>query len=211
MTASRRVNIAQHSKANARFILPVSAHLESGHYFNPHAQRIIEGMMDGAELAVLDPRLSNTASAADYWMPTQPGSEAAVLLAIAAEILRDGTYNEAWMKQWVNWQDYLTARGYAGPHEFSQFIDALKKEYAEYTPEFAEQESGVSAQMVRKVAKRIGAAGDRLATHNWRSASSGNLGGWAVSRTLHFLNVLTGSVGTVGGTSPSGWNKFKPK
>ena len=147
--------------ANARFILLVSAHLESGHYFNPHAQRIIEGMMDGAELAVLDPRLSNTASAADYWMPTQPGSEAAVLLAIAAEILRDGTYNESWMKQWVNWRDYLTARGHAGPHEFSQFIDALKQEYAEYTPEFAEQESGVSAQMVRQVAKRIGAAGDR--------------------------------------------------
>ncbi|RMG26116.1 MAG: formate dehydrogenase, partial [Bacteroidetes bacterium] len=46
--------------------------------------------------------------------------------------------------------------------------------------------------------------------HNWRSAASGNLGGWAVSRCLHFLNVLTGSVGTVGGTSPNSWNKFKP-
>ena len=29
--------------ANARFMLLISAHLESGHYFNPHAQRIIEG------------------------------------------------------------------------------------------------------------------------------------------------------------------------
>ncbi|MEZ4848679.1 MAG: molybdopterin dinucleotide binding domain-containing protein [Bacteroidia bacterium] len=27
---------------------------------------------------------------------------------------------------------------------------------------------------------------------------------------MHFLNVLTGSVGTVGGTSPNAWNKFKP-
>lgn len=196
--------------ANARFILLVSAHLESGHYFNPHAQRIIEGMMDGAELAVLDPRLSNTASAADYWMPTQPGSEAAVLLAIAAELLRNGTYNREWMNQWVNWREYLSARGHSGSVTFDAFIEALKVEYAEYTPEFAEQESGVTADMIRQVAKRIGAAGDRLATHNWRSASSGNLGGWAVSRSLHFLNVLTGSVGTVGGTSPSGWNKFKP-
>ena len=51
----------------------------------------------------------------------------------------------------------------------------------------------------------------RFATHNWRSAGAGNLGGWAVSRCLHFLNVLTGSVGTVGGTMPSAWNKFKPK
>jgi len=52
--------------ANARFILLLSAHLESGHYFNPHAQRIIEGKMAGAKLAVMDPRLSNTASMADY-------------------------------------------------------------------------------------------------------------------------------------------------
>ena len=57
-----------------RFILLISAHLESGHYFNPHAQRIIEGMMNGAKLAVMDTRLSNTASMADYWMATYPGS-----------------------------------------------------------------------------------------------------------------------------------------
>ncbi|HMS18362.1 MAG TPA: molybdopterin-dependent oxidoreductase, partial [Planctomycetota bacterium] len=31
--------------ANAKFILLISAHLETGHYFNPHAQRIIEGKM----------------------------------------------------------------------------------------------------------------------------------------------------------------------
>jgi len=72
--------------ANAQFILLISAHLESGHYFNPHAQRIIEGKLRGAKLCVLDPRLSNTASLADYWLPTQPGSEAAVLLAIAREL-----------------------------------------------------------------------------------------------------------------------------
>ena len=35
--------------ANARFILLLSAHLESGHYFNPHAQRIIDGKMAGRE------------------------------------------------------------------------------------------------------------------------------------------------------------------
>ncbi|MCH8272475.1 MAG: molybdopterin-dependent oxidoreductase, partial [Candidatus Marinimicrobia bacterium] len=66
--------------ANAETILLISSHLETGHYFNPHAQRIIEGMMKGANLIVMDPRLSNTASMADVWMPTYPGSEAAVLL-----------------------------------------------------------------------------------------------------------------------------------
>src|SRR6201991_462398 len=69
--------------ANARFILLLSSHLETGHYFNPHAQRIIEGKEQGAKIAVVDPRLSNTASMADWWLSPRPGSEAALLLAIA--------------------------------------------------------------------------------------------------------------------------------
>ncbi|NOX37267.1 MAG: molybdopterin-dependent oxidoreductase [Calditrichaeota bacterium] len=197
--------------ANAKFILLVSAHLESGHYFNPHAQRIIEGMMNGAKLAVMDPRLSNTASMADYWMPTYPGSEAAVLLAMAKVILDEGLYNEWFLRNWVNWRDYLQEEFPDRPVTFEAFIETLREVYAEYTPEFAERESGVPAAMIIEVARKIGEAGTRFATHNWRSAASGNLGGWAVSRCLHFLNVLTGSVGTPGGTSPSAWNKFKPR
>ena len=61
--------------ANARVIFLMSAHLESGHYFNPHAQRIIEAQQKGAKLVVLDPRLSNTAAKADVWLPTWPGPE----------------------------------------------------------------------------------------------------------------------------------------
>ena len=38
----------------------------------------------------MDPRLSNTASQADYWLPTYPGSEAAVLLAMAKVLLDEG-------------------------------------------------------------------------------------------------------------------------
>jgi len=197
--------------ANANFILLISAHLESGHYFNPHAQRIIEAKMKGAQIAVMDPRLSNTASMADYWMPTQPGSEAAVLLAMAKVIIDEGMINKEFLENWVNWQQYLISKRPEKDITFENFIFALKEEYKEYTPEFAEKESGVPAKTIVEVARKIGNAGTQLATHNWRSAGSGNLGGWAVARCLHFLNVLTGSIGTVGGTSPSAWNKFKPK
>ncbi|MDH3493778.1 MAG: molybdopterin-dependent oxidoreductase [Acidobacteriota bacterium] len=196
--------------ANAQFILLISAHLESGHYFNPHAQRIMEGLMNGAKMCVMDPRLSNTASMADYWMPTYPGSEAAVLLAIAKILIDEGLYNREFMFNWVNWRESLAELNPQAEVTFENFIEELKKLYAEYTPEFAETESGATAEMIREVAKKVGEAGTRLATHNWRSAGSGNLGGWAVSRCLHFLNVLTGSVGTVGGTMPSAWNKFHP-
>lgn len=196
--------------ANANFILLISAHLESGHYFNPHAQRIIEGMMAGAKLAVMDPRLSNTASMANYWMPSYPGSEAAVLLAIAKILIDEGIYNRPYVENWVNWKDYLKHDHPGIEVTFENFIAKLKEVYQEYTPEFAEKESGVKAEMILQVAREVGKAGSRFATHNWRAAGSGNLGGWAVARCLHFLNVLTGSVGTVGGTSPNAWNKFKP-
>ncbi len=197
--------------ANAKFILLVSAHLESGHYFNPHAQRIIEGKMKGAKLAVMDPRLSNTASMADYWMPTYPGSEAAALLAMAKIIIDEGLYNREFLEDWVNWEQYLKARHPGVEVTFENFIAKMSEEYAEFTPEFAEKETGVPAETIIEVARGIGEAGTRFASHNWRSAASGNLGGWCVSRALHFLQVLTGSVGTPGGTSPNAWNKFKPK
>jgi len=197
--------------ANARFILLISAHLESGHYFNPHAQRIIEGMMKGAKLAVMDPRLSNTASMANYWMPTYPGSEAAVLLAMAKVILDKGLYNEKFLRTWVNWKAYLQKMHPDKEATFENFIESMCEMYAEYTPEFAAKEADIDPETIVDVATQIGEAGERFATHNWRSAGSGNLGGWAVARCLHFLNVLTGSVGTVGGTSPNSWNKFKPK
>ncbi len=196
--------------SNAKFILLISAHLESGHYFNPHAQRIIEGMMKGAKMACMDPRLSNTASMANYWMPTYPGTEAAVLLAMAKVILDEGLYNRKFMESWVNWEEYLEKMHPSTEVSFENFIVKMQEEYAEYTPAFAAKECGVDENMIVEIARGIGEAGEKFASHNWRSAGSGNLGGWAVARCLHFLNVLTGSVGTVGGTSPNAWNKFKP-
>ena len=73
--------------ANAQTILLLSSHLETGHYFNPHAQRIIEGKQRGAKLITVDPRLSNTASMADWWLAPWPGTEALLLLAFARVIL----------------------------------------------------------------------------------------------------------------------------
>lgn len=197
--------------ANAQFILLISAHLESGHYFNPHAQRIIEGKLAGAKLAVMDPRLSNTASMADYWMPTRPGTEAAALLAMAKVILDERLFDSGFLKRWVNWDYYLSQKHPDKPRTFESFIDCLRHDYAQFTPEYAEQECGVSAKMVVDIARGIGKAGHRFACHNWRGPAAAHLGGWQVARCLHFLSVLVGAVGTKGGTGPNAWSKFKPQ
>jgi anaerobic selenocysteine-containing dehydrogenase len=197
--------------ANARFILLLSAHLESGHYFNPHAQRIIEGKMAGAKLAVMDPRLSNTASMADYWMPSYPGTEAAVLLAMALVILQENRFDSKFVQTWTNWEDLEVDGFSAKGQSFPALIEALKRHYAKFTPEFAEKESGVKAEVIVKTAREIATAGSRFASHLWRGSASGNLGGWQAARALMLLHVLTGSVGTPGGHNLNAWNKFVPQ
>ena len=197
--------------ANAKFILLLSAHLETGHYFNPHAQRIMEAKQAGAKIATVDPRLSNTASMSDYWLSCWPGTEPAMLLAIARLLLEWDTVDHEFMRRWVNWEDTLTHKYPDRALSYESFIDALRDEYSEYTPEWAAEECGVKADQIETVAQQIAEAGHAFSSHTWRSVGSGNLSGWQGARTLQFLHVLTGSVGTVGGLSPSGWVKFKPQ
>lgn len=197
--------------ANAKFILLISAHLESGHYFNPHAQRIMEAKMKGSKVAVFDPRLSNTASHADYWLPCYPGSEPALLLAIAYELIKNGDINKPFMEKWVNWQEYMSECQGSSSASFDDFLETLKDLYSRYTPEYAEEQTGVKAELVKDLAREIARAGTAFATHTWRASSAGNLGGWQTARCLFFLNVLTGSIATEGGTAPNSWNKFVPK
>ncbi|MHC4350298.1 MAG: molybdopterin dinucleotide binding domain-containing protein [Planctomycetota bacterium] len=188
----------------AKFMLLLSSHLEAGHYFNPHAQRIIEGKTRGAKLCVIDVRLSNTAAKADWWLAPWPGTEALLLLAFAHVILEEELYDRAFLEQWVNWREF------PGATSFARFLDELKAHYASATPEAAEAECGVKASTIREIAREIGAAGPALATHIWRNAASGNLGGWQVARCLQLLCVLTGAVDARGGTSVSSHHKFVP-
>jgi anaerobic selenocysteine-containing dehydrogenase len=197
--------------ANAKVIFLISSHLESGHYFNPHAQRVIEGKKAGARLIVVDTRLSNTATHADRWLAPYPGTEAAMLLAIASHLVRHRLYNRAFVERWWNWREFMEAVHPDATPTFDNFERALDDLYRGYSFEFAAAECGIDAAALEDVANIVASAGTRLSTHNWRSAGSGNVGGWQVARCLFLLNALMGAVATEGGTAPNAWNKFVPK
>ena len=196
--------------AEADFILLVSAHLETGHYFNPHAQRVVEAQAAGAKIAAFDPRLSNTASRADYWLPSYPGSEPAVLLAIARYLLESGRYDRDYVRRWFNWEAYLAAERPELEPTFESFERALVDLYGRYTFAFAAEESGVPQERIEAVAHEVARAGPRFSSYTWRSASAGNEGGWQVARCLMLLHGLTGSIGTPGGFWPNKWTKHVP-
>ena len=119
--------------ANARFILLLSSHLETGHYFNPHAQRIMEGKQAGAKLATIDPRLSNTASMSDIWLSPWPGTEAAILLAIARAAARVGRRRSRLHAPLGRLGRRLDAMAPGEPRDVSTLRRLLKETYAGYT------------------------------------------------------------------------------
>ena len=154
--------------ANARFILLLSSHLEAGHYFNPHAQRIIEGKMRGAaRSAVMDTRLSNTATQGRL-LAARPGraAEAAVLLAMCQVILRERT-----LRSRVRAAMGRTGKSSCGEEHpqtrrqtFDDFVAALKRDLRQNTrPEFAASASRARRpRSSSKSAREIGRAGSAL-------------------------------------------------
>lgn len=197
--------------ANAKVIFLISSHLEAGHYFNPHAQRVIEAKASGAKLIVFDTRLSNTATHADYWVSPYPGSEAAIILSIANYLIQNKLYNRDFVRRWWNWEEYLAIEHPEIETNFEHFEVVLKTLYEAYSFEKASAESGVDADVIEEIAKVVSTAGTRFSSHNWRSAAAGNSGGWQVARTLFMLNALLGAVATEGGVFPNAWNKFVPR
>jgi anaerobic selenocysteine-containing dehydrogenase len=196
---------------NAKLIFLISSHLESGHYFNPHAQRIVDAKAEGAKVVVVDTRLSNTATHADHWLATIPGSETALCLSIARHLIETGQYDREYVRRWWNWEEYLAREHPSIEATFANFEVVLRELYRAYDLEFAERETGIPAATIREVAELVAAAGTRFSSHNWRSAAAGNLGGWQVSRALFLLNALLGAVAVPGGVYPNAWNKYVPR
>lgn len=209
--------------ANAKFILLLSAHLETGHYFNPHAQRIVDAMNTGTKVAVVDPRLSNSASRASIWVPTWPGTEAAMLLAIAHELLKrdrrgEKALDREFIRRWSNWEATLAELERQHPgfkseeaEPFEQFLDYLTEHYKEFDEDVVSKECRIDGVVIHELADEIVKAGTQFTSHLWRNAAAGNLGGWQVARSLVLLHVLTGSFGRPGGLNPNSWDKFVPK
>ena len=155
--------------ARARFILLLSSHLEPGHYFNPHAQRIIDGKLAGAKLAVMDPRLSNTASMADFWLPTYPGSEAAVLLAMARVLLDEGLADLDYVERWTNWREYMTHRRRGAEPDVRRLRGrAARTSTASSRPSSRRRRAAWPRIAIVEVARLIGAARGAFASHVWR-------------------------------------------
>jgi anaerobic selenocysteine-containing dehydrogenase len=67
-----------------------------------HASKTAAAVARGAKLIVVDPRNAGFASQADQWLRVRPGSDGALALGIAREMLSNGWFDEQFIKRWSN-------------------------------------------------------------------------------------------------------------
>jgi thiosulfate reductase/polysulfide reductase chain A len=164
---------------NVEFILLVGRNLLEA-ISTSETSALVEAVSRGAKLVVLDPRFTKTASKAAEWIPIRPGTDAAFLLAMIQVIVSGELADCEFVKQYVVGCDGI--------------LDAM----SEYTPEWAESKTGVSADTIRRIAHEYAAAKHNALAHpGWRTSNFIN--SFQTERAIATLNALSGNVLTPGG------------
>lgn len=143
------------------------------------AERFAEGMARGAKLTYVDPRLSETATRG-RWLQINPGTDMGLALALIHVIIRDGLVNYNFVKN--------NCTGF----------NELREHVKQYTPQWAQQETGIDAKTIEEVAWEFAKEAPHvLAIPPRRLTRYGY--DFQTARAIAILNALMGNVGVPGG------------
>jgi len=149
----------------------------------------------GMKLVYLDPRFSNTASHADEFIPIKAGTDGAMVLAMIHETINKGYHKTPYKAEYL--AKNVSAEDLAELEEF--FTNG---EGSKYTPEWAEERTGVKADTIRRLTKEFSDAAEKYkgAANLYRSRKST----WYYQdfenrRAQAIFNTLHGTVNRPGG------------
>jgi len=147
-------------------------------------QYILQAQEQGANLIVIDPRLSETASYADLHVRLEPGTDGCLGWGLLHIIIKEDLYDHEFVENWC--LDF----------------DALAEKAAEYTPDIV---AGIckipEAQLVQLA--HMYADGPTCLAWGLASCHSGTAG-QAASYTQAALRAITGNVDRLGGNALTG-------
>jgi molybdopterin guanine dinucleotide-containing S/N-oxide reductase-like protein len=140
---------------------------------------IVEARRRGAKIVVIDPYRTRTAACADWHLPINPGTDAALALTMMHVIIGDGLYDV----------DYVS--------KFTLGFDALREKVKSYFPERAAELTGIAAEDIRKLAREYATTRPAVIRPNYGLQRSE--GGGTAMRAIAMLPCITGSLKEVGG------------
>lgn len=132
----------------------------------------------GAKLIVVDPRRIEMVNFAALWLPEKPGTDVPVFSAMAHVILKDGLFNLKFIEERTE--------------NFPAFAEAMEK----FTPEYAQEISGVDKELIIQAA-RMYASAENAAIY-WALGIPESTHGVANAFSLINLALLTGHIGRRG-------------
>ncbi len=136
------------------------------------------GIKNGAKMVVIDPRKIDQVKKADKWLGLNVGTDICLANAMGHVIIEEDLYDKEFVER--------ATKGF----------EAYREKVAGYTPEYAEQITGVPADDIREVA-RMYATADK-ATLNWTLGITEHHNGADGVFALIDLGLLTGHVGKYG-------------
>jgi len=154
---------------------------------------------EGAKIICVDPRYTDSAATfADQWIPIRPGTDAAVLAAMAYVIINEKLYDKTFIDKYtVGFEQYCD---YLNGHE-----DGVVK-----TPGWAEPISGINAATIARLA--IEYAINKPATLATSIAAGRSAFGEQYHRAAAALEAITGNVVFSNWQSPISRSlRFKPQ
>ncbi|MBS1240487.1 MAG: putative formate dehydrogenase, partial [Proteobacteria bacterium] len=155
------------------------------------ASRMKRRLRQGAKLIVIDPRRIDLVRTphveAAYHLPLQPGTNVAVLTAIAHVIVTEGLADEAFIRERCDWDEY---------QDWARFVSDEK-----HSPEFLEAVTRVPAKDLREAA-RLYATGGNGAIYYGLGVTEHSQGSSTVMAIAN-LAMVTGNIGRRGvGVNP---------
>ncbi len=140
---------------------------------------IVEARRRGAKLVVIDPYRTRTAACADWYLPINPGTDAALALGLMHVIINGDLHDS----------DYV--------ERHTVGFEQLREKVQEYPPERVAEWTGISAVDIRKLAHEY--AGTRPAVIRVNDGVQRSEGGGIAMRAITMLPCITGSWKEVGG------------
>lgn len=142
----------------------------------------------GTSVIVIDPRYTNSAETlADQWLPIRPGTDLAMLLAVAYVLYDQDLYDHEYVERWVEAEGFARWRSYVMGE-----TDGIPK-----TPEWAEPITALPAETIRAFAE-LYAASKPVHLHFYYAPAKRHLGEYAASAAM-LLQAMTGNLSIPGG------------